>query len=51
MTGKISGDTQKALALVLKGWTPYAAAKQCGLALSTIYRAIKREREKMEKTK
>jgi transposase len=45
MTGKISGDTQKALALVLKGWTPYAAAKHTGIALSTIYRALKRESE------
>jgi hypothetical protein len=46
MTGKISGDTQKALALILKGWTPYAAAKKTGIALSTVYRAVKREREK-----
>jgi transposase len=46
MTGKVSGDTQKALALVLKGWTPYAAAKKAGIALSTIYRAIKREKDK-----
>jgi transposase len=51
MTGKTSGDTQKALALVLKGWTPYAAAKKTGIALSTVYRAIKREREKQEKQK
>jgi transposase len=51
MTGKISGDTQKALALVLKGWTAYAAAKKTGIALSTVYRALKREREKQEKQK
>lgn len=46
MSGKPSADTQKALALVLKGWTPYAAAKKTGIALSTIYRALKREKEK-----
>jgi transposase len=46
MTGKVSADTQKALALVLKGWTAYAAAKKTGIALSTIYRALKREKEK-----
>lgn len=45
MTGKVSADTQKALALVLKGWTPYAAAKKTGIALSTIYRALKRIKE------
>lgn len=46
MSGKQSADTQKARALVLKGWTAYAAAKKTGIALSTIYRAIKREKEK-----
>jgi transposase len=45
VTGKVSADTQKALALVLKGLTPYAAAKKTGIALSTIYRALKRIRE------
>jgi predicted GIY-YIG superfamily endonuclease len=37
---------QEALKLVAKGMTPYAAAKKVGIALSTIYRALKREREK-----
>jgi hypothetical protein len=43
MAGKISADTQKALALVKKGKTPYRAAKMTGIALSTIYRALKRK--------
>lgn len=51
MTGKVSADTQKALALVLKGWTPYAAAKKTGIALSTVYRALKRIREAEAKTR
>lgn len=46
MSGKPSGDTERALKLVAKGMTPYAAAKKTGIALSTIYRAIKREKEK-----
>lgn len=46
MTGQVSGKTERALKLVLKGWTAYAAAKKEGIALSTIYRALKREKEK-----
>jgi hypothetical protein len=46
MTGKRSADTERALRLVSRGMTPYAAAKKVGIALSTIYRAIKREKEK-----
>lgn len=42
MPGKISADTLKALRLIDKGMTPYAAAKKVGIALSTIYRAVKR---------
>jgi transposase len=42
----ISEPTAKALKLVEKGWTAYAAAKKQGIALSTIYRALKRMREK-----
>ena len=34
----------RALALVGKGLTPYAAAKKVGIALSTIYRAQKRQK-------
>lgn len=48
MSGKPSADTEKALRLVAKGWTAYAAAKKTGIALSTIYRALKREREKQK---
>lgn len=46
MTGRMSGATEKALALIAKGLTPYAAAKKVGIALSTIYRAQKRIKEK-----
>lgn len=43
MSGRQSDAVTKALALVRKGMTPYAAAKRVGIALSTIYRAIKRQ--------
>jgi len=43
MGAKQSSDTDKALKLVAGGMTPYAAAKKTGIALSTIYRAIKRD--------
>jgi transposase len=46
MSGKPSADTERALKLVAKGMTPYAAAKKVGIALSTIYRALNREKEK-----
>lgn len=51
MTGKVSAATERALKLILKGWTAYAAAKKEGLALSTVYRALRRqiEREKGQK--
>ena len=42
MSGRPSAATEKALRLVKGGLTPYAAAKKAGIALSTIYRAIKR---------
>jgi transposase len=42
MAGRISAPTEKALKLIAKGLTPYAAAKKAGIALSTIYRAQKR---------
>ena len=45
MTARQSAATERALKLVLKGWTAYAAAKKEGIALSTIYRALKREKE------
>jgi transposase len=45
MSGKLSADTERALKLVAKGMTAYAAAKKTGIALSTIYRALKRQKE------
>ena len=45
MSARQSAATDKALALVAKGLTPYAAAKRTGIALSTIYRALKRARK------
>lgn len=44
MSGRPSAATEKALKLVQKGLTPYAAAKKVGIALSTIYRAIARNK-------
>ena len=44
MGAKQSSDTDKALKLVDKGMTPYAAAKKMKIALSTIYRALKRRK-------
>jgi transposase len=43
MSGQISAATERALKLVAKGMTAYAAAKKEGIALSTIYRALKRQ--------
>ena len=45
MPGRQSAAVDKALRLVRHGLTPYAAAKQVGIALSTIYRARKRLKE------
>lgn len=42
MSGRQSAAVERALKLVKKGLTPYAAAKKVGIALSTIYRAKKR---------
>ena len=44
MTARQSSATDKALELVKKGCTPYKAAKMTGIALSTIYRAIIRQK-------
>ena len=35
--------TQVAIALVRHGATPYAAAKEAGIATSTLYNALKRQ--------
>jgi transposase len=48
-TQPLGAATERALKLVAKGMTAYAAAKKTGIALSTIYRALKREREKDQK--
>lgn len=49
MSGQVSSATERALKLVAQGkMTPYAAAKKTGIALSTIYRAIKREKEQVK---
>jgi transposase len=42
MSGRQSSAVDKALKLIAKGLTPYAAAKKVGIALSTIYRALAR---------
>jgi transposase len=44
MSGRQSEAVTKALALVAKGMTPYAAAKKVGIAFSTIYRALRRNK-------
>lgn len=44
MAGRQSAAVDKALRDVSKGLTPYAAARKHGIALSTIYRALKRHR-------
>jgi len=45
MAGKPSAATERALARVKAGETPYAAAKAEGIALSTIYRAVRKPGE------
>lgn len=44
MAARESAATVRALALVERGWTAYRAAKHVGVALSTIYRAVARQR-------
>lgn len=39
---KLRHGTEQALRLVASGVTPYRAARLMGIALSTIYRALKR---------
>ena len=46
MSARQSAATEKALQLIAKGLTPYAAARNVGIALSTIYRAQKRAKTK-----
>lgn len=42
MSARQSSAVDKALKLIARGLTPYAAARKTGIALSTIYRAQKR---------
>lgn len=44
MTARISSATERALKRVQSGSSAYAAARKEGIALSTIYRALKRIR-------
>lgn len=46
MGAKQSEEVAKALRMVARGMTAYAAAKKTGIALSTIYRALKRQNPK-----
>lgn len=48
MSARQSSAVDRALRHIAKGMTAYAAAKKEGIALSTIYRALKREREKSQ---
>jgi hypothetical protein len=45
MSARQSAAVDEALRLVAKGLTPYAAAKKVGIALTTIYRAVQRQKE------
>ena len=44
MAARESAATVRALALIERGWTAYRAARRVGIALSTIYRAVARQR-------
>lgn len=46
VSGRQSSATDKALRMIARGSTAYAAAKAVGIALPTIYRALKRQRER-----
>jgi len=48
MAWRQSASTERALQLIAKGMTPYAAARKVGIALSTIYRALARQRAKAQ---
>lgn len=45
MAARQSDVVTKALRAVARGQTPYSVAKKYGIVLSTIYRALKRQRE------
>jgi hypothetical protein len=46
MAGRQSAATERALARIRAGATPHAAALAEGIRPNTIYRALKRERER-----
>ena len=48
MSGRQSSATERALCHVGGGMTLYAAAKREGIALSTIYRALKAQRRTVQ---
>ena len=50
MSARQSAAVDRALKRIAKGSTAYAAAKREGLALSTVYRAVKRQKEKAAAT-
>jgi transposase len=49
MPARQSAEVTRALQLIARGMIPAHAAKKVGVALSTIYRAIKRNRTKTVK--
>ena len=49
MTARQSAATDQALAAVKAGTNPHAAAKAAGISPSTIYRALKRQRDEVKK--
>lgn len=51
MSARISSATERAIAMVQAGVTRYKAAKECGIALSTIYRAMPELNEKEQERK
>ena len=51
MSARQSAAVDRALARVAAGMTAYRAAKMESIALSTIYRALKRKREQGKKVR
>ena len=43
--GFIHPNTEKALKLVDKGWTMYAAAKKCGIDYTTLWRQVQKRKK------
>ena len=51
MAARQSAAVDRALQLIERGEIPYRAAKKVGVAFSTVYRAIKRQRLAADKLK